>query len=105
MPIGTNAPIVDRLIKRTDENRDEKTGKTSETPQKESNISKKSITSKKLSGKENATLNTVKMTFYIKQEFLEQLYNYAYWDRLSVTEAFNIALFDGLKNKTTKPRK
>ncbi|MCF6148086.1 MAG: hypothetical protein E3K37_05450 [Candidatus Kuenenia sp.] len=56
-------------------------------------------------GKRNATSDTTKMTFYVKNELIEKLYNFAYWDRYSVTEAFNIALSDGLKGKTTKPIK
>ncbi|MBM4053717.1 MAG: hypothetical protein FJ264_03380 [Planctomycetes bacterium] len=53
----------------------------------------------------NATSNTTKMTFYVKNELIEKLYNFAYWDRYSITEAFNLVLSDGLKGKTTKPIK
>ncbi|MBA7491346.1 hypothetical protein ES702_01891 [subsurface metagenome] len=86
MPIGNNIALRDKLIKKT-------AGKVSKT-------SKRNITSKT-----GATSNTVKMTFYVKQELLERLYNFAYWDRHSITDAFNVALRDGLKGKNTKPRK
>lgn len=45
-----------------------------------------------------------KMTFYIEKELLESLYNLAYWDRLSLTEAFNSVVKDGLKGKNIKKR-
>jgi len=89
MPIGDNIAFKDKLIKKT-------VGKAS----------KKNITSKTYKrSKTGATSNTVKMTFYIKQDLLEQLYNFAYWDRHSITDAFNMVLRDGLKAKNTKPRK
>lgn len=50
------------------------------------------------------TYKTKKMTFYVKDELLERLYNFAYWDRHSLTEAFNKVIEDGLKGKNTKPR-
>lgn len=90
MPLGTNAVLKDRLIKRT--------------------ISKGSNTIKEIDGSQtnttsidpgNDTYNTKKMTFYIKEEILEKLYNFAYWDRHSVTEAINLVLADGLKGKST----
>lgn len=90
MAIGTNINLKDKLIKKTAE-----AGNTS-------NADKKSITDK--ADKKKATADTVKMTFYIKKELLDRLYNFAYWDRHTVTEAFNIALTDGLKGKNTKER-
>ncbi len=100
MPIGANVNLTDRLIKKT-------TNKTNIT-------SKASITSKinkvstenpgRYSTKHIATGNTKKMTFYVKQNLLKKLYNFAYWDRHNITEAFNTALSDGLKNKNTKPK-
>lgn len=95
MPIGDNIAFKDKLIKKT-------VGKASNT----SKASKTNITSKTYKrSKAGATSNTVKMTFYVKQELLERLYNFAYWDRHSITNAFNMALRDGLKAKNTKPRK
>jgi len=44
------------------------------------------------------------MTFYIKIELLQKLYNFTYWDRHSLTEAFNIVVRDGLKEKNIKQR-
>jgi len=44
------------------------------------------------------------MTFYIKEDLLEKLYNFAYWDRHSLTEAFNLIVKDGLKGKNTKKK-
>ncbi len=95
MPIGDNIAFKDKLIKKT-------VGKASNT----SKASKKNITNKTYKrSKTGATSNTAKMTFYIKQDLLEQLYNFAYWDRHSITDAFNMVLRDGLKAKNTKPRK
>ncbi len=92
MPIGDNIAFKDKLIKKT-------VGKASKE-------SKKNITNKTYKrSKAGATSNTVKMTFYIKKDLLERLYNFAYWDRHSITDAFNMALRDGLKAKNTKPRK
>lgn len=94
MPIGNNIALRDKLIKKT-------TTKASKT----SKASKKNITSKTYKrSKTGATNNTVKMTFYVKQDLLERLYNFAYWDRHSITDAFNTALKDGLKGKNTRPR-
>ena len=100
MPIGDNVNLRDRLIKKT-------TGKTNIT-------SKASITSKinkvstekpaRYSTRHIATGNTKKMTFYVKQDLLKKLYNFAYWDRHNITEAFNTVLSDGLKDKNTKPK-
>ena len=44
------------------------------------------------------------MTFYIKEDLLEKLYNFAYWDRHSLMEAFNLVVKDGLKGKNTKKK-
>ncbi len=100
MPIGANVNLTDRLIKKT-------TDKTNIT-------SKASIASKinkvntekpdRYSTRHIATGNTKKMTFYVKQDLLKKLYNFAYWDRHNITEAFNIALSDGLKDKNIKPK-
>lgn len=86
MSIGQNVNLKDRIIKKT-------TGKGSIT----SNISKKSK-------EEKPTHNTVKMTFYVKKNLFEQLRNYAYWDRMNLTEAFNTVMADGLKGKNTRSR-
>ncbi len=53
---------------------------------------------------ETDTFKTKKSTFYIKEDVLKRLYNFAYWDRHSITEAVNIALQDGLKGKNTRPK-
>lgn len=90
MPIGDNVIIKDKLIKST-------TNKKSNT----SNINKTSVQRKK----KKDTEGTVKMTFYINEELLNKLYNFAYWDRRSITKAFNTVLEDGLKGKNTKDRK
>lgn len=72
---------------------------------KASNKIKKNTTPGSLTRKINSTSDTTKMTFYVKNDLLEKLYNYAYWDRHKITEAFNRVLADGLKGKTTKPIK
>jgi hypothetical protein len=92
MPIGNNVNLRDRLIKKT-------TGKTNIT----SKITKVSIEKPaRYSTRHIATGNTKKMTFYVKQDLLKKLYNFAYWDRHNITEAFNMVLSDGLKDKNTK---
>lgn len=100
MPIGKNINLTDKLIKKT-------TGKTNIT----SKVSTTSKTNKvsaenrvRYSARHIATGNTKKMTFYVKRELLKKLYNFAYWDRHNITEAFNTALADGLKGKNTKPK-
>lgn len=90
MAIGNNVSMKDRLIKQTTPN-----------VNIESNVNIKNNVSKK----ETATGNTKKATFYVKENLLSKLYNFAYWDRRSVTEAFNAVLTDGLKGKPTKERK
>ena len=42
-------------------------------------------------------------TFHVEKDSLQQIYNYAYWGRLSITEAINEIIKDGLVGKTTKP--
>jgi hypothetical protein len=102
MTIGTNAPIVDKLIKKTVSSGEaDEHGKEADKPA----ISQKTAYQRPQAARENATTNTVKMTFYVKQELLDKLYNFAYWDRLTVTEAFNTVVADGLKNKNTTPIK
>jgi len=105
MAIGKNVNLKDKLIKRT-----VKTSNTNEV----SNTSKASITN--ITNKRNiknkfgqpsvvpgtTTYKTKKMTFYVKDDLLKKLYNYAYWDRHSVTESFNIVMTDGLEGKNTK---
>ena len=98
MSIGTNVNVKDRLIRKTAD--------------KTSNVNKENITSKNTSTKDEdiirpngdniATKGTKKATFYVKKELLQKLYNFAYWERHSITEAFNTALTDGLKGKNTK---
>jgi len=90
MALGTNTP---KLIQKTARNKN----KTSNT----NNISKIGRPSQDPS---KDTYNTKKMTFYVNRNSLQKLYNYAYWDRKNITEAFNIVLNDGLKGKSTKPR-
>jgi len=50
------------------------------------------------------TYKTRKMTFYIKGELLQKLYNFAYRDRHSLTESFNIVVRDGLRGKNVKQK-
>jgi len=98
MSMGSNVNLKDRLIRKTAD--------------KASNVSKENITSKAGTAKDEeikrpngdtiATKDTKKATFYVKKELLQKLYNFAYWERRSLTEAFNTALTDGLKGKNTK---
>jgi len=96
MAIGSNVNLKDKLIKKT-------TPKTTDLGHK-SNVSKTNIASIVSKNSRNATKDTLKATFYIKKDILQKLYNFAYWERYSVTDAFNITLADGLKGKNTKDR-
>lgn len=95
-------PLGDNLIRKTSN-----TGKASKTS-KTSKASNTNITNKPIGqpsrDPETDTYGTKKMTFYVKESLLEALYNFAYWDRYTKTEAFNKAIEDGLKGKNTKPR-
>lgn len=96
MPVGKNINFKDKLIKKT----------TSKTSNK-SNVSNTNITSKMglpSLDPEKETFKTKKMTFYIKEDLLEKLYNFAYWGRYSLTEAFNLVVKDGLKGKIIKQK-
>ena len=99
MPVGKNIDIKDKLIKKT----------TSKVSNKSnvSNVSNTNITHKAgMASLDPAkeTFRTKKMTFYIKEGLLQKLYNFAYWDRHNLTEAFNIVVNDGLEGKNTKQR-
>lgn len=99
MPVGKNINLKDKLIKKT-------TGKVS-NKNIVSITRKTNITRKASMSSPNAktdTYKTKKMTFYIKGDLLQKLYNFAYWDRHSLTEAFNIVVRDGLKEKDVKER-
>lgn len=99
MPVGKNINFKDKLIKKT-------TSKVS-SKSKVINTRNTNITRKAGMPSPNAktdTYKTKKMTFYIKGELLQKLYNFAYWDRHSLTESFNIVLRDGLKGKNVKQK-
>ena len=99
MPVGKNIKLKDKLIKKT-------TSKVS-SKSKVSNTRNTNITRKAGMPSFNAktdTYKTRKMTFYIKGELLQKIYNLAYWDRHSLTEAFNIVVRDGLKGKNVKQK-
>lgn len=99
MPVGKNVNLKDKLIKKT-------TSKVS-SKSKASNTRNTNITRKAGMPSPNAktdTYKTRKMTFYIKGELLQKLYNFAYWDRHSLTEAFNVVVRDGLKEKNVKQK-
>lgn len=97
MPIGNNVALGDKLIKKT------------EPPQKVDKVIKvnkvdnvDNILTRSVKRKHNATADTVRATFYVKRDIYKRLLNFAYWDRHNITEAVNIVLADGLKDKTTK---
>jgi len=99
MPVGKNINLKDKLIKKT-------TSKVS-SKSKVSNTRNANITRKAGMPSPNAktdTYKTRKMTFYIKGELLQELYNFAYWDRHSLTEAFNVVVRDGLRGKKVKQK-
>ena len=87
MPVGKNINLKDKLIKNTTRN---------------TNITRK--VGMPSPNTKTDTYKTKKMTFYIKIELLQKLYNFTYWDRHSLTEAFNIVVRDGLKEKNIKQR-
>ena len=109
MPIGQNAPVMDKLIKITVPLRNNASIANNTSKTRNINIPKspsvKTPAENNTAIKKIATENTVKMTFYIKQDILDKLYNFAYWDRRTVTEAFNTVMTDGLKGKNTSPKK
>jgi hypothetical protein len=93
-------PLGDNIIRKTT-SRDDRASKESNTniTRKKNKVGMPSV------DPETDTYRTKKMTFYVKEDLLERLYNFAYWDRHSITEAFNKVLEDGLKGKNTKPKK
>lgn len=96
MPVGKNINLEDKLIKKTVSKANNKR-----------NVSNTNITHKigmPSLDPEKETFKTKKMTFYIKEDLLESLYNLAYWDRHSLTEAFNLVVKDGLKGKNIKEK-
>lgn len=99
MSLGKNLPVQDKLIRKTTAKQApaRKTSKTNIIRRAREIIEKDSLRS-------YATDNTVKMTFYVKAQLLKKLYNFAYWERLRITDAFNTVLEDGLKGKNTKPK-
>lgn len=97
MTLGNNIGIKDKLIKKTTIKKN-----ITSNGSKTNNASKTVFVS--TPDKTKATTQTKKATFYVKTELLEKLYNFAYWERYNVTEAINIALADGLTEKTTKSK-
>lgn len=53
--------------------------------------------------KKRPPVNRQKVTLYPDTEKLQQLCNFAYWDRKSLADALNIVLGTGLKGKKTAP--
>ena len=102
MPIGKNVGLGDKLIRKTTK-KTINTNKVSKT----SNVNNTNIASKTgqpSTSPKTDTYKTRKMTFYAKEDLLKKLHNFAYWNRHSVTEAFNLVLSDGLKGKNVKPK-
>jgi len=111
MAIGKNVNLKDRIIKSTvvDESKGSKADITSKAHNKaNAHIKSKANIADKAHKKNKDTEGTVKMTFYIKEDSFRKLRNFAYWDRHSITEAFNLVVADGLKgkevNKAETPR-
>ena len=84
--IGKHIGIGDKLIIKTDK------------------ASKNTRITRKLQKESPTAAEKVKMTFYIEKGLLKMLYNYAFWERTTLTDAFNIAVTDGLKGKNTAGR-
>lgn len=97
MPLGQN-----KLIQKTS-NKRKNTSKENIT--RNTNITNKNATAGRPSKDPAAvTYETEKMTFYVKDDLMKRLRNFAYWERQSLTQAFNAVLQDGLKRKNTKPK-
>ena len=83
MAIGKNTmSFADTLVKKT-------TGKTD---------IERNTRNTRIACKSNPKSEKVKMTFYIKRESLEKLYNYSYQQRTSLTDAFNTVLTAGIES-------
>ena len=94
MPIGDNV-LKDKIIKNTTEKQSKQAkGKTS--------TDKTNITNNTSKRSKASTADTIKMTFYVKKDLLQRFYNFAYWERYNVTDAFNMVLENGLKGKKIK---
>jgi len=102
MPVGKNINLKDKLIKKTTRNVSNKNNKSNVSNTRNTNITRK--VGMPSPNTKTDTYKTKKMTFYIKIELLQKLYNFTYWDRHSLTEAFNIVVRDGLKEKNIKQR-
>lgn len=102
MALGQNVNLSDKLIKKTTD----KTSKASKgsITRKASNTNITGMQGQPSKDPKTATYSTKKMTFYVKDDLLKKLYNFAYWERHNITEAFNTVLADGLKGKTTKDK-
>jgi hypothetical protein len=102
MPVGKNINLKDKLIKKTTSEVSNKSNKSKVSNTRNTNIARKA--GMPSPNTKTDTYKTRKMTFYIKGELLQKLYNFAFWDRHSLTEAFNIVVKDGLKGKDIKQR-
>ncbi len=102
MPVGKNITLKDKLIKKTTSKVSNISNKSKISNTRNTNIARKA--GMPSPNAKTDTYKTRKMTFYIKGELLQKLYNFAYWDRHSLTEAFNIIVRDGLKSKDIKQR-
>ncbi len=102
MPVGKNINLKDKLIKKTTSKVSNKSNKSKVSNTRNTNITRKAGMPS-LNAKTD-TYKTRKMTFYINGDLLQKLYNFAYWDRHSLTEAFNVVVRDGLKSKDIKQR-
>jgi len=101
MALGTNTP---KLIQKTVSTTNKKNNVSSTRNKNNvSNTNNGSKIGRPSQDPSKDTYNTKKMTFYVDLNVLQKLYNYAHWDRKNITEAFNIALKDGLKGKSTRP--
>lgn len=78
--------------------------KTTDKENNTDNVSKTNKFGMPSQNEDKNTFDTKKMTFYFKNDKLEAIYNFAYWERLSKTEALDKILTDGLKGKNIKPR-
>jgi len=103
MTLGQN--IVGKLIQKTSNKGKNVSGASNKRVARiANNTNKKALIGRPSKDMEAVTFDTKKMTFYVKGDLLTRLYNFAYWERHSLTEAFNKVLQDGLKGKNTRDK-
>jgi len=66
---------------------------------------KKSISAPRATAIKKSIDTYKRQTYYLKLSLIEKVVDYAYWERLKISEVVNIALEKYLKDKKFKSRK